>query len=261
MTFLCPVCSQPSIPQFESTVLRRHVVSYCYCSSCGYLFAPAAHWLEEAYSSAIAFADTGLVYRNIRLAQFASAFLFLTRQVKGVHLDLAGGTGLFTRLMRDNGFDYYWDDPYAENIHARGFAYEKSLGKPHSATAFEVLEHLPSPASLFERAFKVMGVETLITSTELYAGHPPDPAQWDYYAFETGQHIGFFQERTLATLARQFDLQFERQGNIQVFSKRPINRYALKLALVRPSVVPMAVIRKVIGSKIMPDYYRLLKAN
>ncbi len=36
-------------------------------------------------------------------------------------LDYAGGYGVFTRLMRDIGFDFYWHDPYTQNLFANGF--------------------------------------------------------------------------------------------------------------------------------------------
>jgi hypothetical protein len=37
----------------------------------------------------------------------------------GTFVDIGGGYGLLTRLMRDRGFDFYWKDPHCENIFAK----------------------------------------------------------------------------------------------------------------------------------------------
>ena len=94
--------------------------------------------VEEAYSNAIADADTGLVARNISISKRLACILFAFNDKQAKYLDIGGGYGLLTRLMRDIGFDFYWSDPYCENILAKGF--ESSNNNPISAiTAFEVL--------------------------------------------------------------------------------------------------------------------------
>ena len=125
----CPICQQEASLLFSGLMLKKHEAKYHLCHQCGYLFVSQPHWLQEAYADAIANADTGLVYRNILLSQAVTRLLVFERSWHGAHLDLSGGTGLFTRLMRDNGFDFYWADPYCQNIHAKGFEYQ--IGRAH----------------------------------------------------------------------------------------------------------------------------------
>ena len=68
--------------------------------------------------------DTGIIKRNILLAKRTSAILFFLFNKKESFLDYGGGYGLFVRLMRDGGFNFYWNDPFTENLFARGFEYD-----------------------------------------------------------------------------------------------------------------------------------------
>src|SRR5204862_8059305 len=99
-------------------------------------------WLAEAYATAIADIDTGLLARNLHARRIVAVFLHLAGAGTRPCLDWAGGTRALTRLMRDVGFDFRWQDRYCPNVHARGFEWDASLGAPFACTAFEVLEHL-----------------------------------------------------------------------------------------------------------------------
>ena len=54
---------------------------------------------------------------------FQESYIFFNKNV--AYLDVDGGYGMLTRLMRDYGFHFYWTDPYCQNILARGFEVEK----------------------------------------------------------------------------------------------------------------------------------------
>lgn len=259
MKHSCPVCCYSADFVFEAIVLKKHTARYYSCSNCGYLYASEPFWLEEAYGSAISAADTGLVYRNIKFSTILSSFLFLIGATNASHVDISGGTGLFTRLMRDNGFNYFWSDPYCKNIHARGFEYESSIANVDCTTAFEVLEHLTNPYELFSTAFKGLKANTLIISTEIFRGSPPSLKEWSYYSLNTGQHIGFFQKRTLEFIAKKLNLFFSSSGNIHIFSKQPINTFLFNLVNKRFGVLPASIIRKILGSHIDGDYELMME--
>jgi len=256
----CKICGALTKHALTSIMLKQHQAQYYNCPSCGYLFVDQPHWLAEAYSNAIADADTGLVYRNNLFAEYITRYLVLLGKSKARCLDLSGGTGLFTRLMRDNGVDYFWDDPYCENIHARGFEYKKlpSGSEVQVITAFEVLEHLENPIDFIRNAFLYPGVEILIVSTELFIGQPPSLEAWPYYMPETGQHIGFFKLETLVVVAKSLDLQLTSFKHLHVFSRRPVSRWLLCVSQIRINPLPVMLLRKWLGSKILVDHQELL---
>ena len=254
----CAVCGSGLAKAFETTILKKYPGAYFFCRSCGLIQVAEPFWLDEAYSEAIVLADTGLVYRNILTASKLSAYLFLTGLGDRNCVDLAGGTGLLVRLMRDNGFNYFWQDPYSTNIHARGFEYKESTGPVELATALEVLEHVLDPVGFIRNAFSKYGIQSLVISTELFEGMPPAPQSWDYYSPETGQHISFFQRRTLVFIANMLNLNFASFGGLHIFSRKKIGRVRLMLSFCRFPFPPGIVIRRFYKSKMISDYHELL---
>ena len=58
-------------------------------------------------------------------------------------LDYGGGSGLFVRLMREKGFNFYYYYKYSLNIFAKGFEVDlKNNFSFEVITVFEVFEHL-----------------------------------------------------------------------------------------------------------------------
>lgn len=249
---------------FTAKVLHKHVAQYEVCDGCGFLRAHEPHWLDEAYSSAIAAADTGLVARNVSLAAKLAGALYwgLGERGAGSYLDAAGGYGMLTRLMRDMGFDFYWADKYCENLLATGFKYKPELGACRAVTAIEVLEHLTDPAAFIEETLAAAGADALLFTTELYEGAPPDPDAWWYYTFATGQHIGFFQRRTLQVLGARLGLQLASANGLHVLSKKPVNERLFAMATGRwaTRVTPWWM-RRTLGSKTVSDHQMILRGK
>src|SRR3974390_843152 len=133
----CPICTAPERPYFTKRVLEKYDVDYYFCDSCMFLHAEKPHWLPEAYADAIVAADTGIVRRNLDASGKIAALFGWMFSRKDKFVDIAGGYGLFTRFIRDLGFDYYWSDPYAENVFARGFEANLQGTSFRAATAFE----------------------------------------------------------------------------------------------------------------------------
>jgi hypothetical protein len=195
---------------FSGTLLGKHIVAYYHCLECGFIRTEAPYWLDEAYAAPISELDTGMVARNIANAQALELLLVSMGRTEGPLLDVAGGYGLLTRLMRDRGFDCYTTDEFCPNLFARSL--EPGPGfKAHAMFAFEVLEHVEDPVIFLRDMFERFSCRTLLFSTETYKGGIPGEDWW-YYARETGQHVAFYQARTLARLAEHFGCEYYRTG-------------------------------------------------
>ena len=257
----CPICSGSMEQVFQAQVLSKYEASYQMCASCGYLMAKDPHWLKEAYSDAIAQADTGLVMRNITTATKLAGIIYFALKLKGDSpcLDVAGGYGVLTRLMRDFGFNFYWADVYCKNMIAPGFEYSDAIGSCDVITAMEVMEHLEDPVDFVRTQIANSHAKYFVFTTELFEGAPPIPSSWWYYSFETGQHIGFFQKKTLAEIAKRLGMHFSSAGGVHIFSHTPINHAVLKVVS-NKFLAPLIamVVRKLTGSKTMSDHLKML---
>jgi hypothetical protein len=256
----CRVCVGGLREVFQHQVLGKYAAQYFQCDGCGLLQVREPHWLDEAYSDAIASADTGILQRNLYLCKVASTILWRLFGAEGKFLDAAGGYGIFTRLMRDVGFDFYWWDPHAENLLARGF--EAAAGDESFAavTAFEVLEHLLDPIAFLTGLTQRTGARTFLISTELFAGEAP-AQDWWYYAFETGQHISFYRRSTLEVIAQRLGLRLYSNRNIHLLTDTPLSVSGFRLMTQpRVSAALAWIPRFRIHSRVQADHTRLLKS-
>jgi hypothetical protein len=163
--------------------------------------------------------------------------------------------------MRDYGLDFYWSDQYCQNLMARGFEYTSNMGRCRAVTAIEVLEHSEDPAKFINDALEIGQTDTLIFSTELFEGNPPPPDSWWYYSFETGQHISFFQQITLETLASNMDLHFATNGWLHIVSRIKINKSLYCACTGRFAAILSLYVRKRLGSLLMADHDNLIQQN
>lgn len=261
MVMSCPICDGVLEFSFAEKVLCKHDAIFDYCQTCGFLRARDPYWLTEAYSSAIASTDTGLVMRNSSVACKLASVLYgvMGERGQGLYVDVAGGYGMLTRMMRDYGFDFYWSDKYCDNLMARGFEYSPKLGSCLAVTAIEIMEHVEDPIAFVRDALKQTKANTFIFTTELFEGSPPRPEQWWYYSFETGQHIAFFQRKTLEVMAKKLGLSFATGGGLHIFSKRSINKRLLGFFASRISGVFGRWIQKALGTKVMNDHLEMVQ--
>lgn len=241
----CKICSKNSVQRFKAKVLNKYEIQYFHCTHCGFMQTEEPYWLDEAYKSPINLTDTGLVQRNIYLSKKVAILLYFYFGAKGKYLDYAGGYGLFTRLMRDIGFDFYWIDQYTQNLMAKGFEYT-GKNEIETITTFETFEHLVSPLEEIEKMVKIS--PNIIFTTMLLPNIMPKIDEWWYLGLEHGQHVSFYSELTLHLIAKKFGLNFSTNGKVHFFSQKKVNPiiYSILLKLDRIGLL------KYISTKIEP---------
>src|SRR5438128_9153739 len=112
----CRLCDGMAEFLFEKDVLARYRAGYFQCPSCGLTQTSDPTWLGEASREAIHPTDTGILARNLGCRNLVATFLWLMGVGDDPGLDYAAGYGIFVRLMRDAGFQFFWWDPYAQNL-------------------------------------------------------------------------------------------------------------------------------------------------
>ena len=214
----CKVCASSAEHVFNGRILNKYSVKYYKCHSCGYLFTEDPFWLSEVYTDAISKFDTGIIARNISLSKKVSIFLLFNKINSSLCVDYSGGYGLFTRLMRDKGINFFWTDKYAKNIFAEGFEHPSSdFHNVKIVTAFECFEHFEDPMKIFDEILSECNV--LIFSTVLIPS-PIPRSDWWYYTFDRGGHISFYSKETLHFVAKKYNLECYTSGSFHVISPK-----------------------------------------
>jgi len=255
MNVACKICGGYSICIFSATVLQKYDVKYYHCPVCGFLQTEEPYWLDEAYGSAIGIEDTGLLKRNFLFSKRVSVLIKFLFNKEKRFLDYAGGYGIFVRLMRDVGYDFYWNDPFAENLLARGFEYNNN-DKMELITAFECFEHFTNPIQEIEKMLNIS--ESILFSTRIFHNEPPAPNKWWYYNLKSGQHVSLYSKQTLNYLADRFNLYLNTDNkSFHLFSKKKINNTYFNL-LLKLSVMGLSKLTNLsVKSKTDSDFERL----
>ena len=211
----CRLCGAPTLLWNRKRLLQRYDVSYFQCSGCGSLQTEAPYWLGEAYDVSGIGDDLGAGQRTIDLVLKTCALLDQLRLPAGAEcIDFGGGIGLFTRLMRDRGFNFHSYDLYAKPFFSDRYSLRSVAGRsPAVVTAFEVLEHFPDPARDLQLLFEARPA-LLIATTELFNGQEAD---WPYLAEDTGQHLFFYSPEAMNRIATRFGYALAPLGGLFVF--------------------------------------------
>ncbi|NEP77641.1 MAG: class I SAM-dependent methyltransferase [Okeania sp. SIO3B3] len=218
----CKICEAEAIHLSTSKVLNKYDVNYFQCKNCGFVQTEAPYWLEEAYSSPIANSDTGLVMRNIVFSKLVSKVIFSIFNTDAEFLDYGCGYGLFVRIMRSIGLNFYGYDRFCENIFAKEFEVNEKVGNYELITAFEVFEHLIEPCSDIKNILKFS--RNILFSTELLPANNPKPREWYYYAPHEGQHISIYTVDSLSLIAKKFNLNYYTNGkSIHLFTEKKLH--------------------------------------
>ena len=243
----CNICNSEVNQIFEAKILNKYDIKYFKCCKCGFIQTEKPYWLNESYSSAIATTDIGLVSRNISFQEITSFIIksFFDRKAK--FLDYAGGYGLFVRLMRDKGFEFYRQDIYCDNLFSQYFDVtdlSKNM-KFELLTAFEVFEHLENPLEQIEQMFQYS--DTILFSTELQPQKTFNSADdWWYFTTETGQHISLYTLQSLEILGSSLNCKlYSNNRNLHILTKRELDSNPfVEYRNLNKKILPVRVLNK-----------------
>ena len=255
----CKICTSLAKKKFQAKILNKYFISYFYCQKCKFLQTEEPFWLEEAYKVPINDSDTGILSRNIWFRNISTSIIFFLFNNKNKFLDYAGGYGIFVRMMRDSGFDFYWKDKHTKNFFAKGFEILNNSKKLEMLTCFEAFEHFEKPIQEIENLLDFS--RNILFSTELTPKTVPNPNDWWYYGLEHGQHISFYQRETFEFLAKKFNLFFYTNGqNIHMLSQKKLSNLVFR-TLVKTSNYISLVIRKKMSSFTWKDFETIRKSK
>lgn len=220
----CRLCGAETEALFKKTVFQKYEVTYHRCTGCESLQTDTPYWLEEIYADPRPITDVGMVQRCQDLCMKSDAVLSLFGvDHMPVALDWGGGNGLFTRMMRDRGYNFYCHEPYTPNFYTP--YYDTGLLPDLSAavlTAFEVFEHLPNPAEDLKEIF-TPAPDLMLVTTELYSGQGSD---WPYLSTDNGQHVFFYSPKAFQMLAAQYGYQLLSDGILHLFCRKKPEKLA-----------------------------------
>ena len=229
----CKICSGNAELYSVKKVLGKYDVKYYQCIVCRFIQTEDSYWLNEAYDNAITKLDIGLVYRNEYLAPVVSTIIKLFYSSNAKFVDYGGGYGLFVRMMRDRGFDFYRQDIYCENLFAKHFDLSDLPvnSKFDMLTAFEVFEHLSDPIPEIEKMLSFS--DTILFTTELQPADKNALNNWWYFTPETGQHVSLYSLQSLQKLAEKFNMHLLSHGHLHLLSKTKRNNFLYNMAFRR----------------------------
>lgn len=246
----CRICMSDSVKIFDKKIINKYQVDYFHCLKCDFIQTENAYWLDEVYQEPISPNDTGLLARNIYLSKFTTILIALHFESKGVFLDFAGGYGVFTRLMRDIGFNFLWNDLYTVNLFSKGFEWSQHTPpKIELITSFESFEHFVNPTEELEKLLSIS--DNILFSTELV--RQKDIIDWWYLGTHHGQHVSLYSEKTLHFLADKYNLKlYTNKKNLHLFT-RTNKKTSIRLIQFLTKFKLHFLVKKILESKTSRD--------
>jgi hypothetical protein len=212
----CRLCAAQTKHVWRHMVLEKYDVGYFECEGCGSLQTEAPYWLEEAYSEPGTGFDTGACQRSIQcVLAMTTALEFLGYKQETNCLDYGAGVGLYARMMRDRGWNYFAHDKYSFPFYMDEFRADPKDKQWGIISAFEVFEHLPDPAEVFD-LIAGSAVDYVFFTTDLWEGQGRD---WQYLAPFQGQHVFFYTQKALELVARKYGYNFHNLGLVKCFAR------------------------------------------
>ena len=210
----CRLCDKAVVEAFSKIVLNKYDVKYFRCTNCNSLQTEVPYWIDEAYAQGnLTSVDTGVVQRCFNSFTLVYILSALTR-AKGV-LDIGGGDGLLTRLLRDFEIDAVNFDKYAIANYSSIYT-KRILEYRDIFTAFEVFEHFVEPKVEYDIIFS-FNPKLIVASTVIYRN---EEENWWYLLNETGQHLFFYSEEAIRQLSKKYGYEVVVKNGYIVFHKK-----------------------------------------
>ena len=225
---ICPVCNKNSRKIFiGGGILKKYEIQYFQCPNCSLVYTEEPYWLDEAYSDSITCVDTGIMGRNVEMSLITNLIVAKYFNTHAKFLDYGGGYGIFTRMMRDFGYEWLWQDKFSPNLMARGFEY-LSGDVVELITAFKLFEHFVNPMQEIENLFSIS--KSILFSTLIYdeKDRYKKFEEWWYYVPATGQHISFYSRKTLEYIAETFHVNYYQiNEGLHLFTDKKLPKHKL----------------------------------
>lgn len=196
--------------------MRVYEVAYYECTGCRSLQTEQPYWLDQAYRTQDLTIDIGRAQRNV-LNSMLCAYILEHLGVRNEEpcLDWGAAEGLYVRLMRDRGFNYFCYDKYRQPLYV---SEHFSVGTPTAVapvvlTAIDVFEHLAEPAQELAGIFALKPRIVLFTQ-ECYNEQKDD---WWYLAPLCGQHVFFYSQAGLEWIANRFRYRYISLSSLHAF--------------------------------------------
>jgi len=226
----CKICKLNASQFHTEIVLGKYKVSYFKCDNCNFIQTEDPYWLKEAYNSAITHLDIGLIQRNLYLKEKIPQIIDVLFSSTKTFIDYGGGYGMFVRIMRDLGFNFFRYDIYCENLFAKHFDFKDSPNQKFDVlTAFEVFEHLENPIDEITKMFKMS--DSIIFSTHLIPETTEEFKKWWYVAPQTGQHVAFYHERTFQHISKLLECNYySNSHDLHILTRNKFSTTQIQLA-------------------------------
>jgi hypothetical protein len=254
----CKICGHSSSLVFNNKIIGKYQVDFFQCQNCGFGQTEDPYWLDEAYNESMNLGDTGQMVRNLNARNVLLALVFFLFDKSKKYLDYAGGYGMFTRLMRDSGVDFFWNDKYTKNLISKGFEIEMEEQNFELISTFECFEHLVNPLEEITELF--LHTDNVFFTTLLISKPAPDSSWW-YYGLDHGQHVAFHSRGSMEEICKKLGLNFYSKRGYHLLTRRKINPLIYKLIVELAYRGLFFWVSNYFKSKTYEDHLLLTKVN
>jgi hypothetical protein len=100
--------------------------------------------------------------------------------------------------------------------------------------------------------------DNILFSTELYGKKVPLVSEWYYYGLDHGQHISFYNIKTLQFIAKKYSLNLWSNGkSLHLLMKRKVNPVLISTVCFAERFGLSSSVRKIMVSRTLSDWEML----